>query len=253
MNEDVNAIFEKYVLVLEQEQQSQVQSEGKPLGQLVGAKGGGEGGDWGGSMPKLISLLPFGIWKPSSLKRARLSTRSGGISDHYEGNSIAYAADFGLNTTFGTRVEDATRFAIAVARNAGANVSSWEPFKGNYFNHETPDGYRVQIIWLSNVGGNHYDHVHVGVKKGRSSAKFKGAAAAPLIKAKAKTDAETNQQTDQQFFTKDPEGKEPSPYLNQLNQMLQGGFTKEKGIEPLQGIVGNAKADVERIVGKKLF
>ena len=33
MNEDVNAIFEKYVLVMEQEQQAQAQTQGKPLGQ----------------------------------------------------------------------------------------------------------------------------------------------------------------------------------------------------------------------------
>jgi hypothetical protein len=249
MNEDIKGIFEKYTLVLEQEQQSQAKSEGKPLGQLVGAKGGGEGGNWGGSMPKLISLLPFGIWKPTSLKRARQSTRSGFMSDHYEGNSIAYAADFGLNTTFGTRVEDATRFAIAVARNAGANVSSWEPFKGNSFKYNTPDGYRVQIIWLSNVGGNHYDHVHVGVKKGAGATTYKG-----QEDAVQNTDTEKpQQQTNQQFLTKDAEGKEQSPYLNQLNQMLQGGFTKEKGIQALQGIVGNAISDIGKAVGKKLF
>jgi len=132
-------------------------------------KSGGANGDWGGSMPKLISLLPMGNWKAYSLKRERKNTRSGYMSDHYVGNSTAYAADFGLNTTFNGNVEAGTRFAIAVARNTGANVTSWKPYEGRDFKYYTPDGFRVQIIWLSNVGGNHYDHVHLGVA--RSSGK----------------------------------------------------------------------------------
>jgi hypothetical protein len=133
-------------------------------GNLIGAQKGGANGDWGGSMPKLISLLPKGNWKPSSLKRGRQSTASGYTSDHFEGNQDAYAADFGLNSTFGGNKDSATNFAIAVARNTGASISSWRPYEGNLFEQTTGDGYRVQIIWLSNVGGNHYDHVHVGVK-----------------------------------------------------------------------------------------
>ena len=136
------------------------------LGSLIGAEGGGEGGNWGGSLPKLIKLLPMGQWKPSSLKRTKRGTKSGFMSDHYEGNKIAYAADFGLQTTFGGDAKAATDFAIKVARNAGENISSWAQFVGKSFKKDTSDGFRVQIIWQSNVGGNHYDHVHVGVKKG---------------------------------------------------------------------------------------
>ena len=140
--------------------------EQQNVGSLIGASGGGEGGNWGGSLPKLTSLLPMGNWQATSLKRPRSSTRSGFMSDHYQGNSIAYAADFGLNTTFKGNAGAATNFAIQVARNAGANVSSWAPYVGKSFKYNTSDGYRVQVIWQSNVGGNHYDHVHVGVKKG---------------------------------------------------------------------------------------
>lgn len=151
-------IFEKYVLLKEQE-----------LATLIGAEGGGEGGNWGGSLPKLISLIPMGTWKPSSLKRSIKDTKSGFMSDHYEGNKIAYAADFGLRSTFNGDANAATDFAIKVARNAGGNISSWAPFVGKSFKKDTPDGFRVQIIWQSNVGGNHYDHVHVGVKRGTGS------------------------------------------------------------------------------------
>lgn len=136
------------------------------LGELIGAKGGGEGGNWGGSLPKLIELLPMGRWQPTSLKRSRTTTKSGFMSDHYEGNKIAYAADFGLNTTFNGDSKAATDFAIKVARNTGKDVTSWTPYINKSFKHNTSDGFRVQVIWQSNVGGNHYDHVHVGVKKG---------------------------------------------------------------------------------------
>ena len=157
--------FNKYFkFLLEQNQ--------KPIGTLIGAQGGGEGGNWGGSLPKLISILPMGNWQPTSLKRPKKSTKSGFMSDHYEGNKAAYAADFGLSTTFKGDASAATAFAIQVAKNTGANVTSWKPYVGKSFKFNTQDGYRVQVIWQSNVGGNHYDHVHVGVKKGYGTPSF---------------------------------------------------------------------------------
>jgi len=163
-NSDTHNISEQYNIILEAYKNS--------LGSIVGVanasgqpSAGGLNGNWGGSMPKLISLLPMGNWKAYSLKRGRKNTKSGYMSDHYVGNTTAYAADFGLNTTFNGNIEAGTQFAIAVARNCGVNVTSWKPYEGRDFKHYTPDGFRVQIIWLSNVGGNHYDHVHVGVAR----------------------------------------------------------------------------------------
>lgn len=140
-------------------------TQSRNLGTLLGAQGGGTGGNWNGSLPKLISILPMGNWKPTSLKRDRVETQSGNMSDHYKGNLNAYAADFGLSTTFNGNVESATNFAIKLANNAGARINSWKPYEGKELTHFTTDGFRVQIIWLSNVGGNHYDHVHVGVAR----------------------------------------------------------------------------------------
>jgi hypothetical protein len=161
MDNESRLIFERYALLREQN-----------LGDLTPAPiSGGEGGNWGGSLPKLLSLLPMGTWKTYSQKRPRRNTKSGSMSDHYQGNNIAYAADFGLNTTFGGDTNAATDFAIKVARATGKSVPSWEPFKGKDFKAFV-DGYRVQIIWLSNVGGNHYDHVHLGVKKSTGAEAF---------------------------------------------------------------------------------
>lgn len=137
---------------------------GSGVGKLPGTNSGGDGGDWAGSLPKLISLLPAGTWIGGH-KRARKTTKSGGVSDHYSGNTDSYAVDFMLDTAFNGDKTAATNFAIAIAQNAGKNINSWKPYVNSYLNIHTSDGYRVQIIWLSMVGGNHYDHVHVGVKK----------------------------------------------------------------------------------------
>jgi len=137
---------------------------GEGSGKLPGASSGGDNGDWGGSLSKLISILPAGTW-PGTHKRARKTSKGGGISDHYVGRTDSYAVDFMLDKTFKGDKTAATNFAIALAQNAGKNITSWKPYINSYLNIFTPDGYRVQIIWLSMVGGNHYDHVHVGVRK----------------------------------------------------------------------------------------
>jgi len=131
---------------------------------LIGNTNGGDGGDWGGSLPKLISILPAGDWKAGSQKRAKKLSKSNNVSDHYTGNLDSYAADFFTSTAFGGDESKATAFAIAVAQNAGKNIDSWDPYVGKYLNIDSGD-HRVQIIWQSMVGGNHYDHVHVGVTK----------------------------------------------------------------------------------------
>jgi GH24 family phage-related lysozyme (muramidase) len=133
-------------------------------GRLIGNAGGGDDETWGGSLPKLISILPAGNWTPTSQKRGTVFSKSGLESDHHVGRTDSYAGDFGLNSTFFGDKTKATAFAIAVAQNAGKNIDSWEPYVGKYLNIDSGD-YRVQIIWQSWVGGNHYDHVHVGVRK----------------------------------------------------------------------------------------
>lgn len=137
---------------------------GNGTGRLIGNKGGGDGGDWGGSLPKLISILPAGNWEAGSQKRAKQLSQSGNVSDHHIGRTDSYAADFFTATTFNGDKSKATAFAIAVAQNAGKDIDSWKPYIGKYLNIYSGN-HRIEIIWQSNVGGNHYDHVHVGVRK----------------------------------------------------------------------------------------
>ena len=242
MKNDVDGIFERYVLLCEQQNQN--------LGQLIGAQGGGEGGNWGGSLPKLISLLPMGNWKASSLKRQKVGTKSGFMSDHYIGNNIAYAADFGLNSTFNSNVQDATNFAIKLAKNAGANISSWDQFKGNQFKMHTPDGFRIQIIWLSNVGGNHYDHVHVGVKR------EKGGSGADYKTQSAQDDAQNQEDGSAENATEGQPETEDNPFIASLKSLaapLTTDFSPEAARSSLKSMLGQTWGAIQQSTGKKLF
>ena len=221
LNTDIHNIFEQYVQLFEQQN----------LGNLIGATSGGQGGNWGGSLPKLISILPMGNWNASSQKRSKTNTASGNVSDHFQGNLISYAADFGLNSTFNSNANAATDFAVKVARKAGRQVDSWDQFKGNHCTINTPDGYRVQIIWQSNVGGNHYDHVHVGVKK-------TGNAGFDPIKQQKETESQ-NADTAQTQQTTTPTDKDTqqtapaydeNPDVNTLMGDIAGIYSK--GITP---------------------
>lgn len=139
---------------------------GPGAGKLTPApNAGGINDDWAGSLPKFLEVLPEGTWFAGSQKRSRKNTQGGSTSDHYAGKDDSYAGDFGLGTAFKGNKELATAFAIAIANKAGKPIKSWRPYVGSYLNINTPDGYRVQIIWQSLVGGNHYDHVHVGIRK----------------------------------------------------------------------------------------
>jgi hypothetical protein len=79
-------------------------------------------------------------------------TTSGNVSDHASGNG----ADIGAT---GDRL---TRLGQAALVWAGMSPKKARRTKGGAFTF-TKNGRRVQIIFNSNVGGNHYDHLHVGV------------------------------------------------------------------------------------------
>ena len=122
---------------------------------------GGKGNDWAGSMWRCLALQKLTGIKPSSQKRSTVNTASGGVSDHYQGNDVAYAMDLPGNPTDGKTNKAATSIVEALGgpKNWGDSDHAGETFNVNY------DGYRYNIIWRSNVGGNHYDHIHVGVKR----------------------------------------------------------------------------------------
>lgn len=94
----------------------------------------------------------------TSQKRNLADTRRVGsstASDHYTGNTNAFAVDFGVSGSRGTELARRIADQYGIPR---SNIGT--------FNHHnvTINGerYRLQLLWQ--VSG-HYDHVHLGIKK----------------------------------------------------------------------------------------
>lgn len=99
-------------------------------------------------------MARYGL-SPGSQKRSTQLTASGNTSDHYAGNTTAYATDY--PTTNGA--------AAAAGLAAAVGWSSYRSGPGQYDRFTfTVQGKRfsIQILWQSDE--DHYDHVHVGVR-----------------------------------------------------------------------------------------
>lgn len=141
-----------------------VKSKGKVNKPGSAGGGGGSisaGGAWGGSqgVTNAATAIAASMGIPlTSIKRnladtIRVGSNTG--SDHYTGNTTAYAADFGVS---GSRAETLAR---AIASKYGIPVSNIGTFNSTYkvINGVT---YKLQLLWR--VAG-HYDHVHLGVRR----------------------------------------------------------------------------------------
>lgn len=126
--------------------------------------GGGDGQDlkptstdWGGSQSVANQLRDVSIANGltvSSAKRETKNTKSGGISDHWVGNKNAYAYDMAGSVA---QMDEAIKDLLEVF---GVRWGGGEVIKNFYRN-----GYRIQILYRTYVGGNHFNHIHIGVKK----------------------------------------------------------------------------------------
>ncbi len=119
------------------------------------------GGGWGGSQGVVdrAKAIARELGVPvTSEKRDLAATRRVGSStgsDHYTGNTNAFATDFGVSGARGDQLARRIADAYGIPR---SNI-------GTYNRHNiTVDGqrYSVQLLWR--VQG-HFDHVHVGVRR----------------------------------------------------------------------------------------
>jgi hypothetical protein len=116
-------------------------------------------GPWAGSkkfVDLAIRLARRRGCSPVSLKRSTQSTASGGVSDHWAGATHSFAADLGscdLSVPLGAADLAARDIAVVfgLLQHSGAVTA-------------IHDRYRIQLIWQTDVGGNHYDHIHIGVR-----------------------------------------------------------------------------------------
>ena len=119
------------------------------------------GGGWGGSKNIADQFAQVGIsngLQVVSEKRDRKATASGGVSDHWVGSTNAYAYDIS-NGSAPTGEMDRT--AMQIIRSLGGNWDGKSAIVMNF--HQ--GGYRIQVLYRTNVGGNHFDHIHVGVRR----------------------------------------------------------------------------------------
>lgn len=122
------------------------------------------GGGWGGSYSIAKSFADIG--KSNGLaavseKRGTKKTKTGGTSDHWVGSAEAYAFDLSNTGDGGEPTPEMDRAAIAIAAKLGIKYDGKTPLVLTV----KLNGYRIQVLYRTQLGGDHNDHIHVGVRK----------------------------------------------------------------------------------------
>jgi hypothetical protein len=115
-------------------------------------------GGWGGTQGPVEALARLAGLPVTSVKRERRATASGGVSDHWTGCAKCFAMDLGTTAPAGDAA--ASRLATAIG---GPGYASWGS-RGGVLNAERC-GIRFQLLWRTYVGGNHWNHIHVGARR----------------------------------------------------------------------------------------
>jgi hypothetical protein len=114
------------------------------------------GGGWGGTahpVERFSRIMHARGLQTTSGKRDRHGTASGGWSDHAKDKANADARDWSGS------VADMDDAAVELAHELGIKgYKKGRPLVATV-EHE---GIRYQVIYRSHVGGNHYDHIHMG-------------------------------------------------------------------------------------------
>lgn len=119
------------------------------------------GKGWGGSQAIAETFRDLGVQHGlgvMSEKRDTRNTASGGVSDHWVGSKNAYAFDLSNGSQPTPEMDRAAR---AIMASLGIEYDGQSELVRNV----SVNGYRVQVLYRTNVGGNHFDHIHVGVRK----------------------------------------------------------------------------------------
>lgn len=115
---------------------------------------------WQGSRSVAAGFLSIGQangLKVMSEKRDRRDTTSGNRSDHWTGSRDSFAYDLSNGNK---PTEEMDNTARAIAARLGFKWNGGELNRTVVVN-----GYRIQVLYRTNVGGNHFNHIHVGVRR----------------------------------------------------------------------------------------
>ena len=115
-------------------------------------------GPWGGTERPVEALARLAGLPVSSVKRERRTTASGGVSDHWTGCAKCFAMDLATTPPAGDAA--ASRLATAIG---GPGYADWGS-EGGVLSAERC-GIRFQLLWRTYVGGNHWNHIHVGARR----------------------------------------------------------------------------------------
>lgn len=85
-------------------------------------------------------------------------TVDGRVSDHFDG----HAADIPVSVD--SHAGDVIAASALVSAGVPAKRAAQMAKSGGLWTINR-GGYRIQVIWRTDQGGNHHDHVHVGVRK----------------------------------------------------------------------------------------
>lgn len=129
-------------------------SMGGAAGEVISSSGPAGPPHWGGAKAVADALAANTGLASTSRKRSTQSTSSGGVSDHWEGCRECYAIDLSGS------IPHMDRAAAVIMRQLGAHYTG-----GELVHTVERNGFRIQILYRTMVGGNHYDHIHIGVRK----------------------------------------------------------------------------------------
>ena len=119
------------------------------------------GKGWGGSegvadnAKRIAGRMGIPITSQKRTLADTIRVGSSTSSDHYTGNTTAFAVDFGVAGSAGTTL------ARRIAKVYGIPTSNIGTFNFAYI-RASGRTYRVQLLWQ--VSG-HYDHVHLGIRR----------------------------------------------------------------------------------------
>lgn len=142
---------------------------GKKDGEAGGSEVSSSCGDQLSGTPKEIidkQVIPlaheidFKHVTPSSVDAANArhgTTVTGGRSDHQGPPDVAWAADISNGQS---PTPEMDKLADKLADCYGMRWSGSGVVSSN------KNGYRIQMLYRTNVGGNHFNHVHIGIRKG---------------------------------------------------------------------------------------
>jgi hypothetical protein len=138
----------------------------EPAPEIVESSGGSDAsGPIEGSPKDIIDNIVLEIARDVGINRSVAEndasnarhgpTVSGGTSDHQGPPNVRWAADMSNGSS---PTDEMDALARRLAKRFGIEWS------GSGAVSATHDGYRFQLIYRSNVGGNHFNHVHFGIE-----------------------------------------------------------------------------------------